>query len=181
MRRSASALGREPSSETWPEPLLPREKLEVHRARGCRLRPARIARPMATKRATETSARRRRPCPRGSHCLPQERRQEHANGPRLGPPDREFGRRHAGGHGRGAPVSHLAGRHREGGRRPRPVPRQRCGTLGDLKGGAAPPRQPRGYTVGMLACLYQSCRFPRDLHDRVTGKARAVESPQRRA
>ena len=43
------------------------------------------------------------------------------------------------------------------------------------------PRQPRGYTVGKLACVHQSCRFPRDLHDRVTGKARAVERPQRRA
>ena len=32
-----------------------------------------------------------------------------------------------------------------------------------------------------VACLYQSCRFPRDLHDRVTGKARAAESPQRGA
>jgi len=36
-------------------------------------------------------------------------------------------------------------------------------------------------TESMLACFYQSCRFPRDLHDRVTGKARAAESPQRRA
>ncbi len=59
--------------------------------------------------------------------------------------------------------------------------RRRSGILpGDRRGRSAP-RQPRGYTGGMLACVHQSCRFPRDLHDRVTGKARAVERPQRRA
>ena len=67
---------------------------------------ARIARPMATRWADGgTPAAGAVHVRLGSHCLSQERRQEHANGPRLGLPNREFGRRHAGGHGRRA-VSH---------------------------------------------------------------------------
>ena len=39
------------------------------------------------------------------------------------------------------------------------------------------PRQLRCMTRGSLACFPYSCRYPRDLHHRVSGKARAVERP----
>ena len=82
-----------------------------------------------------------RPYHRGGHCLPQERRQEHANGRRLGPSGREFGRRHAGGHGRGArrSASWLADR---GKGVTRPPARSSGGQdFGGFEGGRSHPRQ----------------------------------------
>ena len=94
--------------------------------------------------------RRGRPSPGARHRPADQRRERHAGGLRLGPPVGGLVRREADGdQNRAASSQRAAPQRGEGGRRPRPRNPPERGAVRVRRGGV--PRQPPGYTRGMLA------------------------------